>query len=505
MKKSNKILAVILALVMIITTVPMMTVFADDAGSDCAKNGHTYVQKGEPVEATCTEKGHTDYACVDCGDLKIAYTDALGHKPMGSYKFNENEHYKLCDVCGEKVTEEHNYEGAKVTATVEPTCENEGEGKVKCTACGYEKTDVVIPAKGHTYSAVVADKGGDTHSGICTVCNATKSEDHIWDEGVITKKPQCNANGEKTFTCTVCNATKVKTDNADPEFDCEDILKGHTRPEKANSLDEYKHSYTCTVPGCGAKTTSVEHTFVVAVGNKSNCDETVSLTITCKYCDYKAETKATEHDFDKIEKYDDKNHKQECKNCDTIVLTAHDWKDSKVINAATCKEDGEKEVKCACGETAVVKLPKLEEHKWDEGKVTTEATCGKAGVKTFTCSVCEKTMTEEIPATENHTWGEWTIIVPATSVADGRKTHECSVCGKKEIDVVKYEAPAEAKAGDVNADGNVTAVDARIVLQTVAGLRTLTEAETKVADMNEDGSITAVDARIILQMVAGLK
>ncbi len=50
-----------------------------------------------------------------------------------------------------------------------------------------------------------------------------------------------------------------------------------------------------------------------------------------------------------------------------------------------------------------------------------------------------------------------------------------------------------------------TAVDARKVLQYVAGISTLTDYEMLCLDMNGDGSITAVDARIILQKVAGLK
>lgn len=58
--------------------------------------------------------------------------------------------------------------------------------------------------------------------------------------------------------------------------------------------------------------------------------------------------------------------------------------------------------------------------------------------------------------------------------------------------------------GDVNCDGTVTAIDARIILQSTAGL---TEADEKLlyyGDCNNDGKITAVDARIVLQITAGL-
>lgn len=68
------------------------------------------------------------------------------------------------------------------------------------------------------------------------------------------------------------------------------------------------------------------------------------------------------------------------------------------------------------------------------------------------------------------------------------------------IDIEKIEI----EAGDVNCDGAVTAVDARLVLQYVAGLIDEYEFNTFYSDLNEDGAVTAVDARLILQKVAGL-
>lgn len=58
--------------------------------------------------------------------------------------------------------------------------------------------------------------------------------------------------------------------------------------------------------------------------------------------------------------------------------------------------------------------------------------------------------------------------------------------------------------GDVNADGKVTAVDAVLVLQSAAEIKTLTKSQAKRADCNKDGKVTAVDARKILQVVAEL-
>lgn len=69
--------------------------------------------------------------------------------------------------------------------------------------------------------------------------------------------------------------------------------------------------------------------------------------------------------------------------------------------------------------------------------------------------------------------------------------------------VFSVTAFADGLRGDANQDGDITAVDARFILQVVAGLKTADD--TYYYDMDNSGSITAVDARIVLQIVAGLK
>jgi len=55
----------------------------------------------------------------------------------------------------------------------------------------------------------------------------------------------------------------------------------------------------------------------------------------------------------------------------------------------------------------------------------------------------------------------------------------------------------------VNGDGQVTAQDASLVLQAVAGKIVLSSSQMSIADVNGDTSITAQDASLILQKVAG--
>ncbi|MDP3769023.1 MAG: dockerin type I repeat-containing protein, partial [Dehalococcoidia bacterium] len=64
-------------------------------------------------------------------------------------------------------------------------------------------------------------------------------------------------------------------------------------------------------------------------------------------------------------------------------------------------------------------------------------------------------------------------------------------------------ATPEKAAGDVNDDGQVTSVDAALVLQLAAGLVPSLPNEPS-GDVDLNGSLTAVDAALILQFVAGL-
>ena len=59
--------------------------------------------------------------------------------------------------------------------------------------------------------------------------------------------------------------------------------------------------------------------------------------------------------------------------------------------------------------------------------------------------------------------------------------------------------------GDLDADGAVTAADARLALRAAVGLEILSEEQKKAADMDGDGEVTAADARKILRAAVGLE
>lgn len=58
--------------------------------------------------------------------------------------------------------------------------------------------------------------------------------------------------------------------------------------------------------------------------------------------------------------------------------------------------------------------------------------------------------------------------------------------------------------GDVNGDGKITAIDARLLMQHICAIGELSDSDFIIGDINNDNVISVIDARLILQCVAGL-
>ena len=191
---------------------------------------------------------------------------------------------------------------------VDPTCTEQGYTLHACNE-NAEKSykDNYTDALGHDYKEVITPatcKDAGKVENVCQRCNDTQlvkelpvTEDHQWNDGVVTKAATCTEAGEKLYTCTVCNKTKAETIEA----------TGHdwnetTTPAtcgKAGSVDR-----TCKT--CGV----TEHVKdLPATGNHAwdagtittaaTCDGKGVKTFTCTVCN---ETKTEEiaalgHDY----------------------------------------------------------------------------------------------------------------------------------------------------------------------------------------------------------------
>ncbi len=177
-----------------------------------------------------------------------------------------------------------------------------------------------------------------------------------------------------------------------------------------------------------------------------------------------------------------------------------------VTKKPSCTEKGEQCLYCAICNTELEtkELNKLE-HSAGNWEIVVKAECEKDGLRVKKCKLCGKIVTEEKIDKLNHNFGGWTVTIKPTIDYEGEETRICKKCDKQEKRPISKLTSEMNIIGDANGDGEVTAKDARLVLQVVANLSAVKDFVFNNADVNDDKSVTAKDARIILQMVAGLK
>lgn len=277
-----------------------------------AATDHTWV-KTQTNPPTCTEQGTAFYKCSVCGATRTEKIAPLGHdlsrcdlRPAATCT-QPGRAVGTCARCGVQIDEVipakgHDYSYAETS--VAPTCTEPGHYKGTCPTCGKDYDDVV-PALGHDWGEwvtsiepTVSTVGYRYH-----VCNRDgcgyregedipKLQEHTWDSGIVTTKPDCIHAGVRTYTCTVCGDTKTETI---PATGVHVHTWQLTKRVPATCTEDGYDLYTCAK--CGA----VEHrNEVAAFGHMMNAGEVVIKptattsgvrVYTCSVCgETKAET-----------------------------------------------------------------------------------------------------------------------------------------------------------------------------------------------------------------------
>lgn len=276
---------------------------ACDAVTDKAE--HSW-NKGQVIKpATMEETGTMQYTCTVCGAVKLSIlpkleethvhsfgpwvtTDDISHtrtcscgaKETETHNFGSwtedgvNRHKKTCTECDHVIYEKHAWDAGKVTT--EATEETAGIITYTCKVCGAKKTEAyTIEDHVHKYGACTpVDE--NTHKQSCEECGDEFISIHMFDEGVVTKKPTMQTEGVKTYTCTECGYKKteaieklppdhvhtfgswVKNDSATHKKICEEcdvvVTEAHSWDNgvitvAASETAEGVMTYTCTVCG----------------------------------------------------------------------------------------------------------------------------------------------------------------------------------------------------------------------------------------------------------------
>ncbi len=113
----------------------------------------------------------------------------------------------------------------------DPTCTSKGTEAILCSFCGEIKEDSIreLQTVPHTWSEeyTVIKPATCNEEGIkefkCLYCEEKKqesidlSDEHEWDEGIITKEPTENDTGIRTYKCNRCGAVRTESLDKLPE------------------------------------------------------------------------------------------------------------------------------------------------------------------------------------------------------------------------------------------------------------------------------------------------
>jgi hypothetical protein len=181
----------------------------------------------------------------------------------------------------------------------------------------------------------------------------------------------------------------------------------------------------------------------------------------------------------------------------------HTYGDKTTV-PSTCTQTGEIYERCTkCSLKRTVQTLELAPHE-EAIKSGYAPTCIMRGMSDgIYCAKCKVVIQpqQQLEAT-GHKYGEVQVVKEPSDREWGENKRVCEDCGYEYVWQVAGDSLLNK--GDANFDGTITAVDARIILQIVAGLETTTSPSLMITDMNDDGFVTAVDARLILRKVAGL-
>lgn len=203
--------------------------------------------KGQVIVAATVDKtGTMQYTCTVCGAVKLSIlpkleethvhsfgdwimsddlshtrTCSCGSSETKSHRFGSwtadgaNRHKRTCSDCGHVVYEKHAWDAGKITTAA--TEEAAGVITYTCKVCGGKRTETyTFEDHVHSYGACTpVDEY--THEQTCSGCSDVFISIHVFDAGVITKKPTTTAEGVMTYTCTECGYAKTEPIEKLPE------------------------------------------------------------------------------------------------------------------------------------------------------------------------------------------------------------------------------------------------------------------------------------------------
>lgn len=502
MKATKKILSLVLALMMVLSSVAALADGTCPKGFDHA-NLTDEQKRVETTYPDCLTDGKKDTYCAGCGALVKSETlTAPGHTPGEAVKVpgtctTDGYWYKTCANANcptpDKIlvkrmdpndTASGHDNGTRVYAKdhKEPTCQEAGyiHYTQVCGKCGegIGGEEKAVDALTHHWDLYFTYDDDGNCTGFASESDMKTDEDKILLNSLETdiKYPTCTTDGKYIVTCPTCGVSVEKPYKSQGH----NYVQAYEKDDDGNFIlvgDEkvpLKKDPTCLVPGYKVEECSYCHdtrTTTIATPGNDNAHN-------FNYADPVKHYFIDGVEVDKPADCVTYTVKIECKDCGELsdgevveAKKAHVWGEKPVVDgkpAATCTEDGVGLYRCTkCGAYSDwLPVEKLGHEKNEATKKTTPSTCVEDGLNTWDCTRCkEKAIIKEvIPATGHSTRTETVepkkvngVIVP------GYEVEICTKCGEE---ISRKELLHTPKAGTLKIDNESSC--------TVAGSQTYT-------------------------------
>ncbi|MBQ6419872.1 MAG: SH3 domain-containing protein [Clostridia bacterium] len=196
-----------------------------------------------------------------------------------------------------------------------------------------------------------------------------------------------------------------------------------------------------------------------------------------------------------------------CKDCKKVLTVKYEYNNcihpsvNTLITQGTCTSEGVRKRVCTlCKRNAEADLLSTVPHSVSLPAFAGNSRCTDVKSYQTVCTQCGTLVFKDHVAAYAHRYDTVSANPPLTFTAAGVLTLKCAVCGD-----TKTETVQPPKYADLDADGHITATDARSALRISVGLDAADPAQKLAGDLNASGDVDAVDARLILRLSVDLE
>lgn len=423
MKKSfSKTIAVLLAVLMVVCSLPMTVFAAGESRSNVQLQFGTYFASGADTHQTYVDENYSGFGDSGLNTAKLDYNKATGTitEASSGHTYGVGDFFTVSVLLENTSSLAAAQVGIKYSDNIVPAAV--GENQDGLTAL-LPATEVTSPTDGFAPNEAITDQSGNAiyntaSSTVGEISYIDADKKTMWANFAVQDGTDAvnltapKTVGVNTFTKTAVLATfgfKIVGDGAVTFSlaDSKDVDSAYYVETIANGgkVEEYK-TYTQT-----------NYDGSTALDFMNNNENIESTKYTVKFvgadgaviseAQYAEGATVTVPDLPKAEKISDTQH------------NTYAWDKEPALTATA--------------DATYTAVATAEDHKWNAGVKQDD------GSTLYTCTVCGATKSETAHV---HSWGEWTynndaVYVSSKNYKDGTATRRCDDCGKTETKTIE--------------------------------------------------------------------